>query len=156
MLKDLCNHKGIKIDLVASSEIIHKLRLLYFHKDCNKISLIQSVGLLNSAIARNPKNISIIKRDLSKVCLFILEHANAQNSMADLIEKATKVKDDVDSMKNEVNRRLTFLKPIQNYEKLNNETPLVQQKTKIKLFRKTQLHITGNYKKINERFKSVL
>ena len=124
-MKDLCNHKGIKIDLVSSSKIIHKLGLLYFHKDCNEISIIQSVGLLNSAIARNPKNISINKRNLCKVCLFILEQAKAQNSTADLIKKTTKIKYDVDSMRNEVNRRLTFLKPIQNYEKLNNETPLV-------------------------------
>ena len=147
-LKDLCNDKGIEIDPVASAEIIHKLGLLYFRKGCNKISLIQSVGLLNSAIARNPKNISIIKRDLSKVCLFILEHANAQNSMADLIKKATEVKDDVDLMRNEVNRRLTISKTIQNYEKLNNKTPLVQQKAKIKFISKIQLHITKIYKKL--------
>ena len=51
-------------------------------------------------------------------------------------------------MRNEVNRRLTFLKPIQNYKKLNSETLLVQQKTKIKLFRKPQLHVTDNYKKL--------
>ena len=111
-LKDLCNDKGIEIDPAASSEIIHKLGLLYFRKGCNKISLIQSVGLLNSAIARNPKNISIIQRDLSKVCLYILEQAKAQNSTADLIEKATKVKDDIELMRNEVNRRLTILKTI--------------------------------------------
>ena len=145
-LKDLCNDKGIEIDPVASSEIIHKLGLLYFQKGCNKISLIQSVGLLNSAIARNPKNISIIKRDLSKVCQFILEQANAQKSTADLIEKATKVKDDVDLMRNEVNRRLIIFKTIQNYEKLNSETSIVQQKTKIKLIKNIQLHITDNYK----------
>ena len=147
-LKGLCNDKGIEINPVASSEIIHALGLLYFQKDCSKISLIQSVGLLNSAIARNPKNISIIKRDLSKVCQFILEQAKAQNSMADLIEKATKVKDDIDLMRNEVNRRLTILRTTQNDEKLNSAKPIDQQKTKIKLIRKIQLHIAKKYKKL--------
>ena len=147
-LKDLCNDKGIEIDPVASSEIIHKLGLLYFQKGCNKISLIQSVGLLNSAIVRNPKNISIIKRDLSKVCLFILEQANAQNSTADLIEKATEVKNDADLMRKEINRRLTILKTIQNYGKLNSETSIDQQKTKIKLIKNIQLHIAKQYKQL--------
>ena len=54
-LKDLCNHKGIEIDPVASSEIFHKLGLLYFQKGCSKISLIPSVGLLNSAMHEIPK-----------------------------------------------------------------------------------------------------
>ena len=147
-LKDLCNDKGIEIDLVASSEIIHKLGLLYSQRSFNKISLIQSVGLLNSAIARNPKNMSIIKRDLSQVCRFILEQAKAQNSTADLIEKATEVKNDVDLMRNEVNRRLTISKTIQNFEILNCETSIDQQKAKIKSIKKIQLHITDNYKKL--------
>ena len=147
-LKHLCNDKGIEIDPVASSQIIHALGLLYFRKGCNKISLIQSVGLLNSAITRNPKNFSIIKRDLSKVCQFILEQAKAQNSTADLIEKATEVKNDVDLMRNEVNRRLTISKTIQNYEKLNRAKSIDQQKTKIKLIKNIQLHIAKNYKKI--------
>ena len=147
-LKDLCTDKGIEIDPVASAEIIHKLGLLYFQKDCNKISLIQSVGLLNSAIVRNPQNISITKRDLSKVCQFILEQAKAQNSTVDLIEKANEVKEYIDLMRNEVNRRLTFLQTIQNYEKLSSKKPKVQQKTKIKLIKNIQLHITDNYKKI--------
>ena len=147
-LKDLCHDKGIEIDPVASSEIIHKLGLLYFQNGCNKISLIQSVGLLNSAIARNPKNISIIKRDLSKVSQFIFEQANAKNSTTNLIEKANKVKDDVELMRNEVNRRLTFLKTVQKHEKLYSAKSIDQQKTKIKLIKRIQLHITKNYQKL--------
>ena len=147
-LKDHCNNKGIEIDPVTSSKIIHKLGLLYFQKNCNKISLIQSVGLLNSAIARNPQNILVIKRDLSKVCQFILDQAKAQNLTADLIEKANEVKNDIDSMRKEVNQRLAFLKTIENYEKLNNTNPIAQQKAKIKSIKEIQLHITKRYKKI--------
>ena len=85
----------------------------------------------------------IIKRDLCKVCLFILDQAKAQNSTTNLIEKATKVKDDVDLMRIEVNGRL---KNIQNYEKLNSTKPIDQQKAKIKSIKQIQLHITKKYK----------
>ena len=67
-LKSVCNVKGFEIDFAQSAEIIHKLGLVYFQRSSSKISLIQSVGLLNSAIVRKPKNILLIKQDLFKVC----------------------------------------------------------------------------------------
>ena len=147
-LKSVCDDKGIEKDPVKSAEIIHKLGLLYFQQSIDKITLIQSVGLLNSAIARNPKHISMIKQDLSKVCQFVLGKAKAQNLTADLIEKSNRIKHKIELMRNQTNRSLVFLKTIQRLEKKNNARAKSQQKTKIKFMKKLQLQITKNYTKI--------
>ena len=147
-LKLVCDKKGIETDPSKSAEIIHKLGLVFFRQSCNKISLIQSVGLLNSAIARNPKNIAEVKQDLSKVCNFVLQHAKAQISTADLIEKANQIKDEIESMRIQTNKALRFLKTIQDWEKLSRGSLKSREKTKIKLITKIQNQITQNYKLI--------
>ena len=147
-LKSACNDKGIEIDPTKSAVIIHKIGLAYLKQKSNKISIIQGIGLLNCAIKRNPKNIRIIKQDLSKACQFVLQKANAQDSTAGLIEKACEVKHDIDSMRNQTNKSLAFLKTAENLEKLMNAKLKSQQKTKTKLIEKFQLQITKNYKSI--------
>ena len=147
-LQSRCDNRGIEINSVNSANIFHELGLVYFQKRTSKVSLIKSVGLLNSAIARNPKRISLIKQDLSKVCQFILKQANAEDSTADLIEKANKVKVNVDLRRSKVSRRLTFLKTIQDFDKINNANRIAQQKTKIKFIKNIQLEIARNYTRI--------
>ena len=147
-LQSRCDNRGIEINSVNSANIFHELGLVYFQKRTSKVSLIKSVGLLNSAIARNPKCISLIKQDLCRVCQFILKQANAENSTADLIEKANKVKVNVDLWRSKVSRRLTFLKTIQDFDKINNANRIAQQKTKIKFIKNIQLEIVRNYTKI--------
>ena len=147
-LKSTCNNEGVEIDSVKSAEIIHKLGLVYFQQDSNKTSLIQSVGLLNSAIARNPKNILTIKQDLLKICQFVLQQAKAQHPNIDLIQKANQVKEKIKLVREKVNKKLTFLETIQNLEKLNGAKLITQQKSKIKLIKNIQLQTTNLYKNI--------
>ena len=150
-LKSACNDKGIEIDPTKSAVIIHKIGLAYLKQKSNKISIIQGIGLLNSAIKRNPKNIKIIKQDLSKACQFVLQEANAQDSTAGLIEKVCEVKHDIESMRNQTNKSLAFLKTVENLEKLMNAKLKSQQKTKTKLIEKFQLQISKNYKSIMKK-----
>ena len=150
-LKFVCNDKGIEIDPTKSAMIIHKIGLVYLKQKSNKISIIQGIGLLNSAIKRNPKNIKIIKQDLSKACQFVLQEANAQDSTAGLIEKACEVKHDIESMRNQTIKSLAFLKTVENLEKLMNAKLKSQQKTKTKLIEKFQLQISKNYKSIMKK-----
>ena len=147
-LKSVCNDKGFEIDFAKSAEIIHKLGLVYFQRSSSKISLIQSVGLLNSAIARKPKNISLIKQDLFEVCQFVLQQAKAQNTNADLIQKANSVKKKIESMRNQTKRSLAFIQTVENLTKLIAAMTKFSQKTKIKLIKNMQIQIAKTYKNI--------
>ena len=90
-----------------AAEILHKIGLIYKRRSPDKISLIQSVGLLNAAIFRNPSNVSEIKRDLSEVIRHILTQANATTQNVDLIKKATSVKQSINELRKEVNQALS-------------------------------------------------
>ena len=145
-LKALCNEKGVEKEVVKSAELIHKLGLAYFKHSFDKVSLIKSVGLLNSAIAR--KQSSVFKQDLSKVCRFILRQARAQNPTIDLIQKANEIKDEIKSMRNQANRSLAFIKTLQQLENQSCKKLKLLQKNKIILIKKIQQCITDNYKNI--------
>ena len=147
-LKSVCNSKGIETDPIKSAEIIHKLALVFFRQCSNKISLIQSIGLLNSAIARYPTNMSVIIRDLSIACQFVLQQAEAQDLTVDLIKKASEVSKEIESMRNQANKTLKFLQTVQKLEELNNTKLRAQRKNKIKFVNKLQLQIAKNYTKI--------
>ena len=66
-LKDACDPKGQEINPSKSAKIIHQIGLEHFRRSPDKICLIKGVGLLNSAIARNPNNASDIEKDLRKI-----------------------------------------------------------------------------------------
>ena len=87
-------------DPEKSAEVLHKIALIYKLRSPDKISLIRCVGLLNAAIVRNPSNIAQVKADLSDVCKHILEQANANNRNADLVAKASTVKDEIKKLRN--------------------------------------------------------
>ena len=147
-LKALCNEKGIENDFTKSAEIIHKLGLVYYRHSFDKISLIQSVGLLNSAIARKPKENSKIKQDLSTICQFVLQQAKARDSTANLIKKARKIKVEIESMRNQAKRSLTFQRTVKKLENQNCEKLNIEQNNKIISIKNIQLQITKNYKNI--------
>ena len=58
----------------------------------NKISLIQSVGLLNAAIFSHPLNTAQIKSDLFELIKHILTQAKAKTPNVDLVKKACNLK----------------------------------------------------------------
>ena len=108
-----------------AAEILHKIGLIYKKQSLDKISLIQSVGLLNAAIFRNPSNVSDVKADLSELIRHILIQANATTQNADLMKKATSVKESIKELRKEVN---------QNLHKCHAIVPIKQ--SKVKWFRK--------------------
>ena len=90
-----------------AAELLHKIGLIYRRRSPDKISLIQSVGLLNAAIFRNPSNASEIKSDLSELIRHILIQAHAKTQNADLIETATSVKASINELRREVKEKLS-------------------------------------------------
>ena len=90
-----------------AAEILHKIGLIYRQRSPDKISLIQSVGLLNAAIFRNPSNVSEIKSDLSKINRHILIQAHATTQNADLIKRAILVKESINELRKEVKQKLS-------------------------------------------------
>ena len=90
-----------------AAEILHKTGLIYRRRSPDKLSLIQSVGLLNAAIFRNPFNVSEIKFDLCELNKHILIQANSIIQNADLIKKANSVKVSVNELRKEVNQMLS-------------------------------------------------
>ena len=112
MKASLCNKSGKETDAAKSGEIIHQIGKIYRKQSPDKISLIQSAGLFNAAIVRNPLNISQIKADLCEICQHILQKAEAKQPNADLIKKAKQVKTTITKMRNDVKKQLSSRVPI--------------------------------------------
>ena len=128
-----------ELDSPKAGEMFHKIGLLYRKKEHDKISLIQSAGLLNAAILRKPLNVSGVQSDLFELCRYILQQAEAKNQDADLVKEAKVIKDSIKEMRNEVkntlnssickipedipNKELKELKlnKVSNIQKLNKE-----------------------------------
>ena len=147
-LKDVCifnDGKGVERDPTTSANIIHKLGLVHFKQTCHRISLIKCVGLLNSAIERNPTNVTEIEKDLSKVCQHILEKANAQDQDVNLIEHAKYVKSQIESMRIKTNLALELIKHNPIYDDTNLKELQIDR---INAIAKIQQRITEDYKKI--------
>jgi len=150
-LKDACivnNGKGVERDPTESAKIFHKLGLAYFKQKHDKLSLINCVGLLNSAIARKPINHFEIEKDLSEVCQYILKKANVKGEEYNLIEQAKTVKFQIESMRNETNQALEFMQKRQLFENLSNSDVKQQHKCKINSMMKIQLKIFAQYQEI--------
>ena len=143
-MKATCDDHGVEKCPSKSAEIIHKLGLLYFQGYSDKISLLKSIGLLNSAIARKPNNVSDIERDLSKICLHILNQANARDQTTNLIAKSNSFKSQIISMRIETDQKLKALENPQNKVIKN----LSLENEKIKSITKLQLQICEQFKDI--------
>ena len=147
-LKNNCvviDGKNVESEPVKSAEIIHQLGLLHFKQSTDKISLIKSVGLLNSALVRTRSNYYEMEQDLYQVCQHILIQAKALNQTANLIHHANFVKSQIQSMRQKTNQALKFIKIKQ---KFNENVLQKQQKDKINSITRLQKQITANYKEI--------
>ena len=114
-LKFFCSSSGEEQDLENSGQLLHQLACVHRHRSPDKISLIQSAGLLNAAILRKPSNVNEIRQDLTDLCQHVLHLANADNKKADLIEKSTILKDSIKRLRKDVSEKLKSIEPIFNY-----------------------------------------
>jgi len=113
-LKEICsqNSDGFfqENDPAKGGEIIHKIGLIYKQRSPDKIALIQSVGLLNAAIVRNPINVLQIETELADLCKHVLVEAKAKIPNINLITKAKKVKQSINKMRQEISGKLSIAK----------------------------------------------
>ena len=147
-LKDnYCDASGKETEPAKAAEIIHKIGIVYRKRSPDKIALIQSVGLFNAAIVRNPSNIAQIKSDLNEICQHILRNAEAKSQNVSLVGKAEQVKAEFEKLRTESKAFLE--KPLLNESKLsetNNVQILITQK--ISAVRKVNKQIAYKYKQI--------
>ena len=144
-LKTLCDSRGIEISSKKSAKIIHKIGLEYLKLSPDKVSLIRSVGLLNSALARQPNNASKIESDLAKVCQHIVKQANASRQTVDLVQHAKYVKSQIKLMRTKTNQALTEIK----FAKTENQKKKLKFEQEITtVIKNIQQQITSDYKQI--------
>ena len=148
-LKNVCDTSGKETDLAKSSEIIHKLGLVYKTRSPDKISLIQSVGLLNGALARtrNPSHVLQIESDLSEVCRHILQLSGAKKQNEDLVAKAKKIKLLINQLRQEVDCFLNSVCADPIPEDVKNELQELEE-NKISSMESINHKIAEEYKKI--------
>lgn len=133
-----CNKRKRKEkDLKKSAESLRRLGLLYRKQSPDKISLIQSAGLLNAALIRNPTD--EIKKDLSELQKHVLQLAGAKNKDVKLEEKSSLVKEQFKSLRIDIEKKL---KKVKKVERVGDEKA---EKIKIKKIQEIQNHISNKY-----------
>ena len=145
-LKFFCSSSGEEQDLENSGQLLHQLACVHRHRSPDKISLIQSAGLLNAAILRKPSDVHKIRQDLTDLCQHVLHLANADNKKADLIEKSTILKDSIKRLRKDVSEKLKSVEPILNYS--NKKDLEYREKDKIAKMESIQHVITVRYNTI--------
>ena len=153
-LKQICNDNGQETKPAKSAKLLHELGHIYHKRSQlqhdNSISimmnLIKSAALYNAAITRShqnflkvtnriktfskmllrfPQNVDKFQTDLKQLCVDILNFADAEQTNADLIQEAEKVKVKIQSMRNFVNENILKgtdknLSTNQEQEKINH------------------------------------
>jgi len=187
-LKENCSENGTERNEIKSAKIFHQIGLLYFEKskeDCQsrntdksmnqtqkdwdqpgktEISLVKSVGLLNSALIRLRfaicENESTLKKetiykDLSHVYQYILEQAYSQISSGPQSSHFTNKIDKLIQTSKQIKFQVkTLRKDTKNKLQTGNENFRVSMKAQalqasnIKLMQEIQQYITNQYIKI--------
>ena len=118
-LKELCepyDNKWKEINQFESAKVLHKLGFLYKVECANedeksllkKIKFIQSAGLLNCALVRQPLT-EEIKEDLRLLCANLLQSSKAQREDFDLVGFASNLKQEIKQWRNDVKDQATTL-----------------------------------------------
>ena len=146
------DNDGKEIDLNISARILHELGLLHLRRSANACSiesmvcLIKSAVLLNAALVRtntDSDNAKLIKQDLNQLFQHLLRAAGTECTNVDLLAKSEKVKRLVESMRNNVNGRLSEI-PIITESKSNNAINR-QEQEKVEAIEELQHKITADY-----------
>ena len=146
MKDNYCDASGKEIDPAKAAEILYQIGLIYKQRSSDKIALIQSAGLLNAAIFRQPSNVKQIKSDLVELCQHILEMSNAKNQNVDLIQKAEQVKTKIAELRFEVKILLDYLPKLPNNTTKMDSNKI--KKGKIIIMKLINKMIADKYKQI--------
>ena len=118
MKEHYCDESGKERNRLLAAKVLYQIGMIYRKRSPDKLSLIKSAGLFNSAMVRSPSNLSQVKAKLIEICQHVLELAEAKNQDVNLIEKAKQVKKTVNEMRKNVSALLKSLQKPNNAEEL--------------------------------------
>ena len=142
-LKAHCYLNGKEKNPKESAKILHKLGIAYRRKSPDKQSLIQSVGLMTSAVLRKPENEDLIKQDLEKTCLHLFDLAHVENRSFPLNEAIDDIKRQVAEMRKNVQAEVISLQPIP--DTIEGLTLMLHKNDKVKRIAEIQEAVTVQY-----------
>ena len=150
-LRYICDSHGREPNdlLEETAEILYQLGKVYRQKSPDKISLIQSAGLFNAALARKKKinkQSLHIKESLQELCSHVLQLACAEKQDADLVAYSEIVKMSFKRMRINVTERLKDVTQIHN--DTDNSMLLKKEKNKATDMKKLQETLTKDFKQI--------
>ena len=111
-LRKQCYPNGKEKDPKQSAETLHKLGKVYRTKSPDKQSLIQSVGLMTSALIRNPCNVSEVRKDLGEVCTHILELAGVHSGYENVSSVVTDIKQQIEAFREICDKKMNKISKI--------------------------------------------
>ena len=147
-LKQICNDEGHETNSTKSAAIFYKMAHIYRnripveHDNLSSImmNLIKSAALYNAAIKRSPQNVEKLQADLKLHCADILNFSGAEQTSADLIQEAEKVKEKIQNMRSFVNEKI--------FKDTDRNLSLKQKQEKINYIKNLQTKITQDYTQI--------
>ena len=143
-LRRLCDNKGKEKNPEAAADIFNQMGLLYKTKSPDKISLLQSVALLNAALTRQPDN-SKFKNDLTEMCNHVLHCAKAKQKKC-LLKISCNVRKQIDVMRTNVKQNL--MKIIKILDDAEASERLLKEQENVKQVYSTQNILSRHYKRI--------
>lgn len=144
-IRNTCDPSGHEKRIDVSAQLMHKLGLVYVNKTPDKVALVQSVALLNAALARQPNN-NEIKDDLSGLCYHVLEASKAKQADLNLVDISKEVMAKVRAMRNAANASLANLSFISSNPE--NQKIKDQEGRKVKEIDALQNQIAKHYTEI--------
>ena len=151
-LKKICDDRGQETNETKSAPIFHKMALNYQTRppkisnmmDHDKttllmMKLIKSAALYNAAITRS-QNESDFQENLKRLCVEILKSSGTEQTNANLIQEAEKVKAKIEDMRKFVNDDLV--------KDTDKNPSMNQEQEKINHIKNLQKKITDRYTKI--------
>jgi len=146
-LRKQCYPNGKEKNPKETAETLHKLGMVYRNKTPDKQSLIQSVGLMTSALVRNPCNVNEVRQDLQEVCTHILELAGVQGRYEDVANVVTDIKQQIENFREMCEIKTTDISKIPE-DADHLELPKMQLKKIVE--------ISDLQSFINKRYKSLM
>ena len=141
-LRRLCDNKGKEKNPEAAADIFNQMGLLYKTKSPDKISLLQSVALLNAALTRQPDK---FKNDSTKMCNHVLHCAKAKQKKC-LLKISCNVRKQIDVMRTNVKQNL--MKIVKILDDAEASERLLKEQENVKQVYSIQNILSRHYKRI--------